>query len=226
MYASQGKRVGVVDADIQSPGVHILFGLAGSQMTTTVNDYLWGDLAITEAAVDVTATAGPDVPGRIFLIPASTDPGQISRALRDGYDAHRFTDGVRSLVDDLELDLLLIDTHPGLNEETLLSIVISHLVVIVLRPDHQDYEGTGIAVEVARQLEVPDIRLIVNKAPKTLDPTALAEQVTLAYAARTIGVVPHSDELMGLASEGLFVERHPDHEVTGLYRDIAAALVE
>jgi len=38
---------------------------------------------------------------------------------------------------------LLIDTHAGLGEETLLAIVISHTLLIVMRPDQQDYEGTG-----------------------------------------------------------------------------------
>jgi MinD-like ATPase involved in chromosome partitioning or flagellar assembly len=70
----------------------------------------------------------------------------------------------------LSLDVLLIDTHPGLNEETLLSIVISDILVVVMRPDKQDYEGTGITVTVARELKVPNLMLIVNKAPLIFEP--------------------------------------------------------
>ena len=40
--------------------------------------------------------------------------------LRDGYDVSRLNDGIRQLVRALQLDILLIDTHPGLNEETVL----------------------------------------------------------------------------------------------------------
>lgn len=29
----RGRRVGVVDTDIQSPGIHVLFGLAGADVT-------------------------------------------------------------------------------------------------------------------------------------------------------------------------------------------------
>ncbi len=32
MLALDGKRVGVVDTDIQSPGIHVLFGLAGEDI--------------------------------------------------------------------------------------------------------------------------------------------------------------------------------------------------
>jgi len=41
------------------------------------------------------------------------------------------------LVKALALDYLFIDTHPGVNEETLLSIAISDKLFVVLRPDHQ-----------------------------------------------------------------------------------------
>ena len=139
VLARQGRRVGVIDTDIQSPGIHILFGLSGDEITSSLNDYLWEGREIAQAAHDVTPQANGDAGGRIFLIPSSTKPGEISRALREGYDAQRLTQGLRRFVDDLSLDVLLIDTHPGLHEETLLSLVISNTLLIVMRPDQQDY---------------------------------------------------------------------------------------
>ena len=61
------------------------------------------------------------------------------------------------------MDYLFIDTHPGLNEETLLSITISDVLVLILRPDQQDYQGTAVTIDVARKLEVPKLLLVVNK---------------------------------------------------------------
>ncbi len=103
VLAGQGRRVGVIDTDIQSPGIHILFGLAGDEVTSSLNDYLWGGGDIRDAAHDVTPQANGAGNGRIFLIPASTKPGEISRALREGYDAQRLTQGLRRFVDELEL---------------------------------------------------------------------------------------------------------------------------
>jgi MinD-like ATPase involved in chromosome partitioning or flagellar assembly len=224
VLAAEGRRVGVIDADIQSPGIHILFGLAGEAITASLNDYLWHGRDITDAARDVTPELGPGRAGRVFLIPSSIKPGEIARVLREGYDAQRFTQGLRRLVEDLQLDLLLIDTHPGLNEETLLSLVISHLLVIVMRPDQQDYEGTGITVKVAQGLQVPRLLLVVNKTPAILDPAAIKATVERAYDCDVAAVLPHADEMMHLASTGLFVLRYPDHPLTGLYREIAARL--
>jgi septum site-determining protein MinD len=36
-----------------------------------------------------------------------------------------------------------------------------------------------------------------------------------------VAVLPHSDDLMLLASEGIFALRYPDHPVTDLYRKVA-----
>ena len=225
LLAAMGRRVGVIDADIQSPGIHILFGLEGDRITTSLNDYLWHGRDIKDTALDVTHNLGPGIQGRIYLIPSSIKPGEISRVLREGYDAQKLAQGFHKLIDELKLDNLLIDTHPGLNEETLLSIVLSDALVIIMRPDKQDYEGTGITVEVARQLEVPAMLLVVNKTPSIFDPEAVKRKVEQAYNCEVAAVLPHSDEMMGLASEGIFVLRYPDHPLTALYKAIVAKLL-
>jgi septum site-determining protein MinD len=120
--------------------------------------------------------------------------------------------------------VLVLDTHPGLNEETLLSIAMSNTLAIVLRPDHQDYEGTSVTLSVARKLKVPDLALVVNKMPPVFDPEEVKEQVERAYECEVAAVLPHSDELMALSSAGIFALRNPRHPVTGLLREIAARL--
>lgn len=228
LLATAGQRVGVIDTDIQSPGIHVLFGLAGEAITASLNDYLWHGRDIIDAAVDVTAAldgnAPAPLPGRLILIPSSINPDEIARVLREGYDAQRLTRGLRRLVDELRLDTLLIDTHPGLNEETLLSLVLSDTLLIVMRPDRQDFEGTGITVQVARQLEVPRILLVVNKTPPRLDPAAVAAQVAGTYGCEVAAVLPHADEMMDLASEGIFVLRYPDHPIAARFNEIVARL--
>jgi len=225
LLAAQGQRVGVIDTDIQSPGIHILFGVAGEEIQASLNDYLWHGRDIKDAALDVTPNLGGTIKGRVFLIPSSVKPGEITRVLREGYDAQLLTSGLRRLVDELNLDVLLIDTHPGLNEETLLSLVISHALLIVMRPDQQDYEGTGITVKVAQGLEVPHLRLVVNKTPPSLDPAAVKAKVEQAYGCQVAAVLPHSDEMMEMGSSGIFILRYPDHPMTALYKQVVAELI-
>jgi MinD-like ATPase involved in chromosome partitioning or flagellar assembly len=225
LLAADGNRVGVVDTDIQSPGIHILFGLRGEDIRASLNDYLWHGADIREVAEDVTPTDNGAFKGKMFLIPSSTKPGEISRVLREGYDAQKLTKGFGKLVESLSLDFLIIDTHPGLNEETLLSLVISNILMVVMRPDQQDYEGTGITIQVAQQLGVPHMMLIVNKAPLIFEPEAIKAKVEGTYGIPVVAVLAHSDDMLNLGSEAIFVQRFPNHPITEQYKQIVTKLM-
>ena len=151
--------------------------------------------------------------------------GDIARVLREGYDVGLLNDGYQRLIEKLSLDVLMIDTHPGLNEETLLSIAISDALTIMMRPDSQDYQGTAVTVEVARKLEVPRMVLVINKSPLSIDPKALKAMAEQTFKCEVAAVLPHSDEMMALASDGIFVTRYPNHAMTTSLRQVAERLV-
>ena len=224
LLAMDGARVGVVDTDIASPGIHVLFNLDESEMVHSLNDYLWGKCSIEDAAHDVTGHVGGEIKGQIFLIPSSIKAGEIARILREGYDVGLLNDGFRDVVEKLKLDYLLIDTHPGLNEETLLSIAISDALVIILRPDSQDYQGTAVTVDVAKKLDVPKMLMLVNKVPSQFDLDDVRTRVEQTYNVTVAAVLPHSDEMMTLASSGIFSIRFPDHPVTKGLRSLVNQL--
>lgn len=216
--AARGLRVGVVDTDIQSPGIHVIFNLDESRIRYSLNAYLWGKCKIEQTAHDVTDHLGGSVPGKVYLIPSSIKPGEITRILREGYDPEKLNEGFRDLIERVKLDALLIDTHPGLNEETLLSLALSDVMVIILRPDQQDYQGTGVTVEVARRLSVPRLLMVVNKLPQSFSREQVRAQVEQTYKAEVAAMLPHSDEMMTLASAGIFSLKYPTHPMSGEYK--------
>ncbi|NDJ79224.1 MAG: MinD/ParA family protein [Chloroflexi bacterium] len=223
--ALEGYRVGVVDTDIQSPGIHVLFGFDMDTIKHSLNDYLWGKCEIQDTAYDLTASLGADLKGKVFLTPSSIKANEIARVVREGYDVGLLNDGFHDLVEQLELEALLIDTHPGLNEETLLSIAISDSLVIIMRPDQQDFQGTGVTVEVARKLDVPEMVIVVNKLPAVFDQAEVKARVEGIYRCPVAAILPHSDEMMTLASEGVFVLRYPNHAISQSIKALAKALI-
>jgi MinD-like ATPase involved in chromosome partitioning or flagellar assembly len=225
LMAMEGLRVGVIDTDIQSPGIHVLMGLEEDQMKETLNDYLWGRCEIKQAAYDVTARIGPNVRGKLYLVPSSIKVSDIARILREHYDVGLLNDGFQRLIEDLNLDVLMVDTHPGLNDETLLSIAISDVLVIIMRPDQQDFQGTSVTVDVARKLDVPRMVLVVNKTPTVYDFNMVKQRVQTIYQTEVAAVLPHSDEMMALASEGVFVAKYPDHAITQQLKPLALSLM-
>ena len=223
--ARAGNRVGIVDTDIQSPGIHVIFNLGEDRITHALNDYLWGQCEIEEAAYDVSPPQVAAAGGSVFLIPSSIRTGEIARILREGYDVGMLNDGLRDLTSKLSLDYLLIDTHPGLNEETLLSVAISDALVIILRPDRQDYQGTAVAVEVARSLEVPKLYLVVNKALPSADFDSIRQRVESAYGAPVAAIFPLNEQMMELASGGVYCLHYPDDPFTQKIEQVARLLM-
>ncbi len=229
--ARQGQRVGIIDTDIQSPGIHVLFGLNEEKMNHSLNDYLWGRCYIKDTACDVSHTLMAELgeadmlKGSLYLIPSSIKAGEIARVLREGYDVVRLNDGFQELIRCLNLDYLFIDTHPGLNEETLLSIGISHILLVVLRPDSQDFQGTAVTVDVARKLKVPKMLLVVNKVLPAFDFADLQKHVEKTYNTPVAGILPLSEEMVQLGSKGIFCLRYFEHPITQTMKEIADLVI-
>ena len=98
IFAATGHRVGVIDTDIQSPGIHVLFGLAGDDDRRVAQRLPVARPRDRGGRTRRDRAAGADVAGRIYLIPSSMKPGEIARVLREGYDAQRMTEGFRELI--------------------------------------------------------------------------------------------------------------------------------
>ena len=214
-----------MDTDIQSPGVHVLFRLDDKQITRAVNDYLYGQCAIQDAAYHVSPPEVTAAGGHMYLVPASMKSADIVRVLKEGYDVEKLNAGFDELLEALNLDFLFVDTHPGMNEETLLSIAISDWLVLILRPDRQDYLGTAITIEVARKLGVPNLVLVVNKALASMDQAALRKDVERSFAAEIGAVLLLSEDMLRLGSAGIFSLKFPDHQFTRAVAGLAAKLL-
>jgi septum site-determining protein MinD len=222
-FARTGLRVGIVDTDLPSPGIHILFGQ--DQPSKTVNGILQKTYPLEEAILDVTPEALPSE-GRVLLLPGSPKPGDIAQIVRESYPMESMVDIFREFIRSAQLDLLLIDTHPGLNEPTLYSITVSDLLVMVLRPDRQDYQGTAVAVDVARKLGVPEIRLLVNKALTSSDWDQLKQTIEATYREECLGILPQSDDIIRYGGTGLFCLQEPDHPLSRGIQAMADSILD
>ncbi|HIK45778.1 MAG TPA: MinD/ParA family protein [Leptolyngbyaceae cyanobacterium M65_K2018_010] len=219
--AAQGKRIAVVDTDIQSPGIHVLFNLDLKQVNHTLNDYLLGRCSVEAPVFDVTQSLPPErsqvIPrrgGAIYLIPSSMKVDEITTILSEGYDIGLLTQAFQQLLQHLKLDYVLIDTHPGFNEETLLSIGLSDALVVILRTDQQDFQGTALTVRVAKRLNVPKLGLVVNKLLPDFNPQEVKTSMEKTFEAPVVGVLPLETDMIRLASRDLFYLKFPGHPLS------------
>lgn len=225
LLATEGRRVGVIDTNIQAPSLHILFNLDEDDITYSLNDYLSRKCDIQQTVHPITSHLDTEMKGEVFFIPASSQADVIARVLKHSHGMEQFDAGLQQLTAKLRLDVLFIDPPSGLTEEALYIISIADTVVILMRPDQQDYQGTGIMIDVIRKLDLPQLLLLVNEVPIAFDLNELRTRIAQTYNCQVAAVVPHSEEMMALDSKGIFVLRYPNNPLTELYRQIANKLM-
>jgi MinD-like ATPase involved in chromosome partitioning or flagellar assembly len=81
-------------------------------------------------------------------------------------------------------------------------------------------------VEVARKLDVPRMMLLMNKVPTSFDYDFLKDQAELVYRCPVALILPHPNEMMTLASNGIFVLQHPEHPMVNNLKQLANRILE
>jgi septum site-determining protein MinD len=180
-------RVAVIDADLSAPSMHTLLGVAPSQVQFSLNDALVGLCEIEQT----THTIGEhSQQNGLWLVPASEDTDTISRSLRESYDPHHLIEAIARLSQKLRLDIVLVDLPSGLSGTTLPLIAVADALLITLQLDQRDYQGTGVTVDVARKLDVPQVFLAVNMVGGRYKLDEVRQKIADTYHCPT-WVLPH-----------------------------------
>jgi septum site-determining protein MinD len=107
----------------------------------------------------------------------------------------------------------------------LLSIATANVLVVILRPDRQDLQGTAVMVDLARQLKVPKMLMVVNRVLQDIDVNAVRQQIEAKYDVPVVGILHNCDEMMRLGSSALFCLEYPDHPLTREIKTVAQSVM-
>ncbi|MDG4858842.1 MinD/ParA family protein [Streptomyces sp. T-3] len=217
ILASTGHRVALVDTDIQTPALDVMFGSAVPPAGRSLADYLIGRCEIEDAVYPAQADAGHD---GFFLVPARSRAAGSNEIMGRGYDVGLLREGFDRLIDSLALDVLLLDTHAGFNNETVTAMACSDAVVIVTRADRLDLAGARETMALAHRLGGARISVAVNMVPDGQVHSRMRDEVETAYDTRLTAVLPYAPEMVSLAGERLFSTAYPHHPLVAGYRKI------
>lgn len=74
LAARAGRRVAVLDSDLQAPGFHLLFGFDTNRIPYTLSDFFFNRCGLEEAADNLKGLAElENIDGTIFLITVPDD---------------------------------------------------------------------------------------------------------------------------------------------------------
>jgi MinD-like ATPase involved in chromosome partitioning or flagellar assembly len=221
LAASRGLRVAIVDTDIQTPGMHLFFGLDDLSSCNSLADYLVGRCEITDA-VD-SCTQGENY-GKLYLVPARSRLNEVNEILGRGYDIGLLREGFDHLIDALDLDLVFLDTHSGMGNETITAVAMSSSLLIITRADHLVTEARENML-LASRLGQPNTSVIVNMVPDGMAAETVRQQAEQLYESPVIAMLPYCPEVAILGSGGLFARHYPDHVIVSAYHDVTSLIV-
>lgn len=225
--ALQGRRVGVVDANLHDGGLAMFFGLDEPTPGTTLNDFLLERCDGMAAFYDVTP---PEVRnGQILLLPSSPNPRDLTSLIEEGFRIERMTDDLLRVATILGLEVLILDTQAGLQSQpqlTMLTVAMAQTLVIMLRLDQRDYQRTSVSLDVAHSLRVRQIALLANQIATSYHLPDVKANLEAVYDSRVAALIPYTAELAALASADLFVLRYPDHPVAQQIEQLATILLQ
>lgn len=216
LATAAGRRVAIVDTDIQSPGLHRFFGLGRFSACRSLADYLVGNCEIIDA---VGAMPDGESGGGLWIVPARSRINEVNEILRNGYDVGLLREGFDALIEELELDVVFLDTHSGMGNETAVAVAVSTSLLVITRADHLTSEARE-NLTLARRLGNPAASVVVNMMPEGMPAETVCERAEEIYQSPVIAILPYCPEVAALGSDGLFARDNPRHEIVTAYQEM------
>lgn len=163
-FAQAGKRVLILDLDLESPGLSSSLLPDERRPQYGITDWLVEDLVDNAEAViqDLRATSDLSHDGEIYVVPAhGADPGEyvaklarvwMSKVSADG-TRQKWSARLRRLIDELERrmepDIILIDSRAGIDEvaSTCVTELGAKLILLFAQEGRQTWTGYRILFE-------------------------------------------------------------------------------
>lgn len=213
----QGKRVGILDADITGPSIPKMFGLSGVHAMSPDGTHI--EAAETEAGIKIMSTN--------LVVENETDPVLWRGPVLMGALKQFFEDTLWG-----DIDYLLVDMPPGTGDVAL--TVFQSLpvegVVIVSSPQDLVQMVVGKAVKMAAMMDVPVLGVVENMAyvscpdcGRIIEPFGPShlEQTTSAFGLRALGRLPINPAFAASCDQGSIEQDLPE----GLTQDVVAAVL-
>jgi len=231
IYASMGRTVALLDFDFRAPSLQTIFR-ARDRVKGWVNDYLEGRARLRDVMVDLTDRFR--VEGRLlagFANPEMEAMREIAR--KDRRWQMRALRRVMAMKQELEegfgVDVIVIDTSPGVQYSSVNAVVAADVSVIISTMDILDIEGVQ---RMVRELYVPFERrtiILVNKAMPHEFASDEGKEALLArakgmFTQPLIAIIPCYCDLLTASRVSPFFLDRPDHPFSRALGEVAKRL--
>ena len=218
LLAKMGKKVCLLDLDLRAPSLSSVFKNGSNYW---VNDYLSKCCEIEKVLVECT----PKDVSRGKLLVGLANPS--IEAIREMEALGRLVSLKTSLLNDMHLDCVVLDTSPGLNYSSINAIISADIVLVVTSTDKSDVEGTQRMLHELYELFDKKTGIIMNSVPVehlALKPPENNSVKLETHQLPVVGVIPCFCDVRNAGGSCLFVTEKPNHPFTKTLQEIATTL--
>lgn len=209
MLAKEGRRVLLIDFDLEAPGLDAFEGLGCAKGHSGVVEYVAEYLATGKAPpiasfVRECVPASTHLRGKLWLMPSGKKDHQYNRDrarinwadLYDKYDGERFIENWKADIEKTYApDYVLIDSRTGLTDVGgICTLHLPQLVVLLYALNDQNIHGiAGVAraISKAENTRPPQLLTVASPVPPMPKEKSGLLQERLDLAEKELGVKPH-----------------------------------
>ena len=199
------KKVLLIDGNFSAPNLGLHLGIVNPKVT--IHHVLQNKARAENAIYEY---------GNLHIIPASLLSRKVKNPLK-------LKDKIKHLKE--YYDIMLIDSSPALNDETLAAMMASDELMVVTTPDYPTLSTTLRAVRLAKQRRTPISGLILNKVHNKKFELSI-EDIEEATGVPVMAVLPYDInvlEALSQATPSTIYKERSDSSIE--YKKLAAALI-
>ena len=231
ILASEGRNVAIIDFDFRAPSLLTIFQAKGMPRKY-VNSYLEGKSKIQEIMVDLTNKW--KTKGKLYVGFANPDMEAMREIARKDrrwqMNALKRVTAMKSvLADEFKVDIIIIDTSPGVQYSSVNAVVSSDVSLIVSSLDQLDIEGVQRIITDLYDPFEKNTYVLVNKARPYMfiseeSKKKLLEETRQVFSKPLIAIIPCYCDILLAQRVSIFYLDNPEHQFSWALREVALRL--
>ena len=164
--AKKGVNVCILDLDFKAPSLHMIFQLSMNKShTKCINNVLNKDCGIQDVIKDISNQF--DTEGRLYVGLSNPDSNALVHMSAKGKKWQ--AGALKQLIEckkhlyDMGIDIIILDTTPGVEYSSINAIAAADYTMIVLKPDRTGIEGSSELIRNIYDELNMDGGLIINQ---------------------------------------------------------------
>ncbi len=218
MLAQQGKKVCIIDTDVNGPGIHSLFDI---RYDMTLIDFLQGICGADEAVYRYDDTD-------VYVVPSKACEEDISAMFNTPGEAReKLLELIRKIRTSIGIDYFLFDCSPGINKSSLLTMNIVDKATIVSTIDIQDIRGTYLLSGMSAKLGT-QAALFFNRIPreKRDDINEIVSDFSKKLGTELLGLISYDESVARTWSRKILMKDDPDCDYCTQLKIVAEKLIK